>query len=103
MVGRNAAIFEVGRRRRELHGVLAFGAWLGVHAWLLSGFRERATALWAWGWDYFPRTAPRRSSDPTRPASTGTTRPPTGREHGTDRNHQGHDQKWTLDDHVRGA
>ena len=55
MIGRNAAIFEIGRRRRELHGVLAFGAWLGVHAWLLSGFRERATALWAWGWDYFTR------------------------------------------------
>ena len=55
MVGRNAAIFEIGKRRRELHGVVAFGAWLGVHAWLLSGSRERATALWAWGWDYFSR------------------------------------------------
>jgi NADH:ubiquinone reductase (H+-translocating) len=55
MIGRNAAVVEIGKRRRELHGVVAFGAWLGVHAWLLSGFRERATAVWAWGWDYFTR------------------------------------------------
>ena len=72
MVGRNAAVVEIGPRRRELHGVLAFGAWLGVHAWLLSGFRERATALWAWGWTT-SRATGRRSSGPTRPASTGTT------------------------------
>ena len=55
MIGRNAAIAEVGPRRRELHGVLAFGSWLGVHVWLLSGFRERTMALWSWGWDYFTR------------------------------------------------
>ena len=46
MIGRNAAVAEVGpKRRRELHGVLAFASWLGVHAWLLSGFRERVNAL----------------------------------------------------------
>ena len=55
MIGRNAAVVEIGKRRRELHGVVAFGTWLAVHAWLLSGFRERATAVWAWGWDYFTR------------------------------------------------
>jgi NADH dehydrogenase len=55
MIGRNAAVVEIGKRRRELHGIVAFGTWLGVHAWLLSGFRERATAVWAWGWDYFTR------------------------------------------------
>ena len=41
MIGRNAAVAEVGPNRRELHGVVAFASWLGVHAWLLSGFRER--------------------------------------------------------------
>ena len=34
---------------------MAFGTWLAVHAFLLSGFRERATAVWAWAWDYFTR------------------------------------------------
>ena len=56
MIGRNAAVAEVGPKRRELHGVLAFASWLGVHAWLLSGFRERVDALVAWGWDYVANT-----------------------------------------------
>ena len=52
MIGRNAAIAEVGPRRRELHGPIAFLSWLGVHAALLSGFRERMTALRSWAWAY---------------------------------------------------
>ncbi len=52
MIGRNAAIAEVGPRRRELHGFVAYTSWLGVHAWLLSGFRTRVGALGAWTWDY---------------------------------------------------
>ena len=56
MIGRNAAIAEVGPRRRELHGVVAYVSWLGVHAWLLSGFRTRVGALGAWGWDYVAKT-----------------------------------------------
>ena len=52
MIGRNAAIAEVGPRRRELHGFVAYTSWLGVHAWLLSGFRARAGALGSWTWDY---------------------------------------------------
>jgi NADH dehydrogenase len=56
MIGRNAAVAEVGPRRRELHGVVAYASWLGVHAWLLSGFRTRIGALGAWGWDYVAKT-----------------------------------------------
>ena len=56
MVGHNAAIAEVGERRRELHGPLAFVAWLGVHAFLLEGFRSRAEALRSWTWDYFTKS-----------------------------------------------
>src|SRR5262249_35355490 len=52
MIGRNAAIAEMGKRRRELHGAPAFASWLGVHVALLSGFRERMNALRAWAWDY---------------------------------------------------
>ena len=32
MIGRNSAVAEVGEHRHELHGAIAFAAWLGVHA-----------------------------------------------------------------------
>ena len=35
MIGRGAAIAEVGAHRHELHGVVAFSAWLGVHSALM--------------------------------------------------------------------
>jgi NADH:ubiquinone reductase (H+-translocating) len=50
MIGHNAAIAAVGPRRREVHGLLAFLSWLGVHAWLLEGYRERANAVRSWAW-----------------------------------------------------
>ena len=53
MIGRGAAIAEVGPHRHELHGVIAFSAWLGVHAALMTGVRNRIDAFIAWGWDYF--------------------------------------------------
>src|SRR5262249_11388944 len=31
MIGRNAAVAEIGVQRRNLNGVVAFTAWLGVH------------------------------------------------------------------------
>jgi NADH dehydrogenase len=55
MIGRNAAVAEVGAHHHELHGAIAFAAWLGVHAWLMSGVRERVDAFVSWGWDYFSR------------------------------------------------
>ena len=53
MIGRGAAIAEVGAHRHELHGVIAFSAWLGVHALLMTGVRNRIDAFIAWGWDNF--------------------------------------------------
>jgi NADH:ubiquinone reductase (H+-translocating) len=53
MIGRGAAIAEVGPHRHELHGVIAFSAWLGVHAALMSGVRTRIDAFVEWGSDYF--------------------------------------------------
>jgi len=53
MIGRGAAIAEVGEHRHELHGVIAFSAWLGVHASLMSGVRNRVDAFITWGSDYF--------------------------------------------------
>jgi NADH dehydrogenase len=55
MIGRGAAIAEVGAHRHELHGPIAFSAWLGVHAALMTGVRNRIDAFIAWGWDYFSK------------------------------------------------
>ena len=56
MIGRGAAIAEVGAHRHELHGAIAFSAWLGVHASLMTGVRNRIDAFIAWGWDYFTKS-----------------------------------------------
>jgi NADH dehydrogenase len=53
MIGRGAAIAEVGPHRHELHGSIAHSAWLGVHASLMSGVRNRSDAFLAWGFDAF--------------------------------------------------
>jgi NADH dehydrogenase len=53
MIGRGAAVAEMGAKRHELHGAIAFSSWLGVHAWLMSGVRTRVDAFISWGWDYF--------------------------------------------------
>lgn len=55
MIGRNAAVAEVGRRRHQVDGPVAFAAWLGVHAMLLSGAHSRTDAFLNWAWDYFDR------------------------------------------------
>jgi NADH dehydrogenase len=53
MIGDGAAIAEMGAHHHELHGHVGFAAWLGVHAWLMSGARQRVDAFVAWGWDFF--------------------------------------------------
>ena len=55
MIGRNAAIAEVGKHRHEVEGPVAFAAWLGVHAMLLSGMHAKTDAFLSWAWDYFDR------------------------------------------------
>jgi NADH dehydrogenase len=55
MIGRGAAIAEVGPHRHELHGAIAVSAWLGVHAALMTGVRNRIDAFIEWGWDYFTK------------------------------------------------
>ena len=56
MIGRGAAVAEVGAHRHELHGVIAFSSWLGVHATLMTGVRNRIDAFVNWGWDYFSKS-----------------------------------------------
>lgn len=53
MVGRNAAVAEVGSDHHTLSGPLAFAAWLGVHAVLLTTARARIETFLEWAWEYF--------------------------------------------------
>ena len=60
MIGRNAAVAEVGKHHHQVEGPVAFAAWLGVHAMLLSGVHSKVT----------------HSSPGPGTISTATTRPP---------------------------
>jgi NADH dehydrogenase len=51
MIGRGAAVAQV--KGVELHGKLAFAAWLGVHATLMTGGSNRVDAFKSWAVDYF--------------------------------------------------
>jgi NADH dehydrogenase len=53
MVGRNAAVAELGSRRHAVSGIPAFAAWLGVHALLLTTARAKIAAVLQWAWEYF--------------------------------------------------
>ena len=52
MIGRDAAVAEIGEHRHELQGAVAFAAWLGVHAALLTTSRAKVGAFVEWAWDY---------------------------------------------------
>jgi NADH dehydrogenase len=56
MIGRGAAIAEVGKRHHEIHGEMAHMAWLGVHASLMTGTRAKIEAFVDWAWDGFTKT-----------------------------------------------
>jgi len=56
MIGRGAAIAEVGKHHHEVHGQLAHMAWLGVHASLMTGTRDKVEAIIDWSWDRFSKT-----------------------------------------------
>jgi NADH:ubiquinone reductase (H+-translocating) len=55
MIGRKAAVAELGPHRHEMHGRLAFAAWLGVHAELLSNAGAELKAFVAWAEDFYFR------------------------------------------------
>lgn len=56
MIGKDAAVVEIGEKRHQLEGTLAFATWLGVHAALLYTFHQRVIAFIEWAWDYFGNT-----------------------------------------------
>jgi NADH dehydrogenase len=49
-IGRRRAVLEAGRLR--FGGRLAWWAWLLVHIYYLTGFRNRVLVLIQWGWSY---------------------------------------------------
>ncbi len=55
MIGRRAAVAEIGEHRHELHGRVAFAAWLGVHAVLLSNIGVELRAFTAWAEEFYMR------------------------------------------------
>jgi NADH dehydrogenase len=65
MIGRDSAVAAIGKKRHELDGPIAFAAWLGVHALLMSGVRERVEAFIDWAWNYFGRNVPIQVLDRT--------------------------------------
>jgi NADH dehydrogenase len=52
MIGRNSAIAELGKSHHEITGPLAYAAWLGVHATLLTTMRAKLEAVIEWCWEY---------------------------------------------------
>jgi len=55
MIGRKAAVAEVGVHRHEMHGRVAFAAWLGVHAQLLANMGAELKAFMAWAEEFYLR------------------------------------------------
>jgi len=52
MIGRNAAVAEVGGGRIGFQGTIGFLAWLAVHAVLLTSFQAKIEAFVAWAWTF---------------------------------------------------
>jgi NADH:ubiquinone reductase (H+-translocating) len=71
MIGHNAAVAEMGEHRHELHGGAAYAAWLGVHAYLMSGTHQRTDAFISWAWDEFGKSRVLDTSDEARLHSEG--------------------------------
>jgi NADH:ubiquinone reductase (H+-translocating) len=62
MIGRKAAVAEVGEHRHELKGRIAFAAWLGVHAELLADGGAEVKAFLAWANEFYLRPHHRRAA-----------------------------------------
>jgi NADH:ubiquinone reductase (H+-translocating) len=63
MIGRNAAVAEVGKNHHEIEGMVAFAAWLGVHVALMPYNWQRVETFIGWAWEYFSKTQALQISD----------------------------------------
>jgi NADH dehydrogenase len=57
MIGKHAAVVEIGTKRREVKGLLAYWTWLGVHLTLLATLSQKVQACIDWLLDLFGRTS----------------------------------------------
>ena len=73
MIGRKAAVAEIGEHRHELHGRFAFAAWLGVHAQLLANVGAELNAFLSWADEFYLRSH-HRSAALLDPANIDTPR-----------------------------
>jgi NADH dehydrogenase len=73
MIGRKAAIAEVGAHRHELHGRVAFAAWLGVHAQLLANADAELNSFLSWAEEFYVRPH-HRSAELLDPATVNLRR-----------------------------
>jgi NADH dehydrogenase len=80
MIGRKAAVAEIGAHRHEMHGRLAFAAWLGVHAELLANAGAELKAFIAWAEDFYVRPH-HRSAELLDPAQVELPRIQWGQSH----------------------
>ncbi|GAA4610043.1 NADH dehydrogenase [Actinoplanes octamycinicus] len=83
MIGRKAAVAEIGPHRHELKGRFAFAAWLGVHAQLLANAGAEMRAFASWLDDFYLRPA-HRSAELLDPATIDEPRISRRGHHGTD-------------------
>jgi NADH dehydrogenase len=83
MIGCRAAVAEIGEHRHELHGRVAFAAWLGVHAALLSNIGAEMHAFMAWAEDFYVRPH-HRSAALLDPSTIDTPRISWGGSHAKD-------------------
>ncbi len=70
IIGRHAAVFELGRLK--LKGWLAWAAWALIHVYLLVGFQHRVLVSIQWLWRYltYERGARLIAGDQTTPGSS---------------------------------
>ena len=66
-------VTRVGEHRHEMHGRVAFAAWLGVHAELLANTDAELKAFLAWAEEFYLRPH-RRSAELLDPATVDTPR-----------------------------
>ena len=83
MIGRGAAVAQV--KGVELHGKLAFAAWLGVHAALMTGGSNRVGAFKSWALDYFGKDRAPQALDRSGTPRMDVGRGRSGRAGGRDR------------------
>jgi NADH dehydrogenase len=72
MIGRNAGIAEIGPQRITLTGFIAFIAWLGVHALLITTLPAKVGACLEWTWNYFGGVNVEGILDSPSPSRIGT-------------------------------